>query len=201
MGVLDEARKITDRAMGRVARMIRRGIVKAATAGLQLQVEGYDGERFDGVELFAPVGFSSRPAAASEILIVLVDGNPEQPIAIAGSNRTSRPSDLAVGDSEIYATAVGARPSVRTRADGDVDLDSPSGGAFVNVGAVKGDGALESILLGDAFITRMGTMNTTVTALGVAAGPDAAIINGLKAALIAFSASASALAAAKGKVK
>lgn len=150
---LRAAEDMIGRAMDVAARIIRRGIVRITDDSYFQQIEGFSNppdppETFNGVELWQHFGLASRPPAGSEALLVKVDGDAEQPIAIVTQNRGERPSGLADGDTVLYGKSSGSnQASVKTRADLDVDL-VPGAAEFVNVGGAKGDGALQAALLG-----------------------------------------------------
>ena len=199
MSIVGAINTAVDRATVRVSQMIRRGILKTITAAGFCQIETYDGEPHDTVELWQQFGMASRPADGTEAILLLVDALGEKPICIVTHSRSDRPPALAVGDAALYGKqeSGGLQALVWTKADGDVDITAGSTG-YCTLGGNASAG--EFALKGESVKTKLDNLNTSIIGLGVAAGPDAAIINGMKAALTTFSGSASALLASKGKV-
>lgn len=67
-----------------------------------LQLEILKGEIRDPVEHFQPYGFEAVPLAGSEALVVFVANSRDHPIAVAVSDRRSRPTDGVAGMVGIY---------------------------------------------------------------------------------------------------
>ena len=93
-------------------------------------------------------------------------------------------------------------PGLLTDADAiadPVDMTSTviDGAALVKIGGL----ATEFAAKGTSLATAATTANVTLAALGAAAGPDAIVINGIKAAMIAFTASLTSIAAIKAMVE
>lgn len=128
---LKAAKGLVDRMGDKLSRMIRRGVVKITSASYFMQVQGFDGERFDDAELWQQFGLASRPPAGGECLVVKVDAEGEQPIVVSTQDRGERPSGLADGDSILYAKKSGAdQASVKCTATAEVQLDGLEFGAF-----------------------------------------------------------------------
>lgn len=195
---MDHVRKEIGRHMQRAVSLIRRGIIQTVSAAYYAQVEAFEGELYDNVALWQQFGMTSRPPAGGEAAIAKVEGSGEAAVIVATNDDTHRPATLSVGDAMLYAQQAsgGGQAQVHAKADGDVDL-TPGTGQHVGVG-----GHSEALLLGDSMISKLTALNVAVTALPAAADLATAITlaNGLKAALLTYSASASALAASKGKV-
>ena len=199
-----QTERMIAKAKAEMGQMLRRGILKlAATVRYSLQAEGYDGERFEAAELWQQFGLTSRPPAGGEVMIAKADNDSEQPIAIATTDRAHRPSDLAEGDSSLYGVVAGGEQAqVRARADKDVDV-VPGAAEFVNLGAAKGDGALEAALLGASFEAKLSSLSTAM-GLTVAAIDLPTVItlaNAMRTALIAFSSSSASHLATRVKLK
>ena len=205
---LEAAEELLASAVEMLARMVRRAVVNSTSATYFMQLTGFriagaQPETFEAVELWQHFGHTSRPPAGCEAALVKPDADAEQALCVATADRANRPTDLADGDSVLYGKKSGS-DQARVNARADLDIDAvPGPSAHVNVGAAKGDGALEAALLGDAMIAKLDALSTAVGLLTTASDLATVITlaNGLKAALATFSASASALAAARVKVK
>jgi phage gp45-like len=172
--MIDEVKRIVAKAQRRAMRVVRRGIVKAATTAGFVQVQGGDDEHFDGAELWQQFGFTSRPAPGSEAIVLLVDGNPDQPIVIAGTLRGDRPSALASGDAMLWGTKSGSdQAQVHARADGHVVLNCASG-KYVYVGGTSG---AEFLLKGSTVSADMATFAAAIAAAATIADIKAAGAN------------------------
>jgi hypothetical protein len=148
VSIADEISTAVGKAVGKVARVAVRGIVKAAQANGLIQVQAHTGDSFDSVELWQQAGFSSRPTAGTEAIVIKIGASGDHPVVIATTLRSARPSDLALGDASMHAIASSNQAEVRCKADGEVDLLAPGAGKFVNVG-----GNDEKLLLGETFGT------------------------------------------------
>jgi phage gp45-like len=80
--------------------MITRGKVAAATVGPRtvMQVTGLDNETFDGVELLLPPGYTARPAANADVMILQCNGTRDHKVALAGDTVGQVQIDLAPGE-------------------------------------------------------------------------------------------------------
>lgn len=130
-------------ALHRVKNLARRGVVRSsddAHKALELEVAILAKETSRGVERFAHYGFTSRPKAGAEVVVISIGGERAHPIVVADEDRRERPTGaLADGEVAIYA-AGGAR--VFLRADGSVEIEAP-GGVRIN-GGVEVTGDLEA---------------------------------------------------------
>jgi hypothetical protein len=198
MSITAVVQKQVDRAMGKVAQMFRRAIVKTVNAQGFGQLEAFAGENYDSTEFWQHFGFASRPPAGTEALIVLVDADGEKPIATVTTNRAEKPPALAVGDAALFGTKDGSglQALVWAKADGDVDITAATSG-FVTLGGSAAAG--EFAIKGESLETKLDNLNTAVNSI-TPAGSSAANITDLITALDSFSGSASALLASKGKV-
>lgn len=159
--MMSEIKKMVAQAQQRAMRVVRRGIVKVATAAGFVQIAAGTDEHFDGAELWQQYGFTSRPAAGSEVIVLLVDGNPDQPVAVAGTSRGDRPAALAAGDAMLWAKKSGSdQAQVHAKATGDVDLNCATG-QYVHVGGSTG---AEFLLLGTTVAADVYTFATAVAA-------------------------------------
>jgi len=188
MSLIQEIQRLVKRECGKVASMIRRGILRLATAEGMVQVEGYNNERFDLVELWQQFGLETRPPAGSEVLVVLIDASGDHPIAFATRSRDHRPDNLASGDAALYAAKDGGdQARIHVKAAGDVDLQAPASGRTVNVG---GD---------DEFLLKGETVKTAIEAMLTAvAAPDVVDISTMKGAIATLT--TTGWLATKGKV-
>jgi phage gp45-like len=114
-----------------VANVVGRGVVQSVddSTGLQaIQVELLPGEVRDEVEHFASYGFTSKPMAGAEAVVVFVGGRRDHGLAVGVSDRRYRLQNLSDGEVAIY-NHTGAR--IVMRANGDIDLTPASGGKIV----------------------------------------------------------------------
>lgn len=144
-------------ASARALRIVRRGILRLATA-TGLQVEYFDGD-VASVEHWGAWGVASRPPAGADVLVAVVAGAGEQAIAFAAADRAHKPSLSAEGDAVVYGSKSGSDQSTITigAAGGDVDLVSTAG--TVNV---AGDD--EAMLLGETTKSALLTFATACKA-------------------------------------
>jgi len=163
MHTVDIVERKIAKALQKASLSLRRGILKRVNDSFFSQVEGYQGEQFDDVEVWQQFGFASRPPAGGEVLIVKIGNAGEGAIAIATTDRAHRPSDLGAGDVCIYSTS-GAGPKIYLRASGDIELNCESG-KTINVGSDS-----KSIMRGETFntanATLLGLFKAAFTALG-----------------------------------
>jgi len=186
MTALRDVRRLIDDAAGRAMQLVRRGILRSASASGWVQAEGFAGEHFDGVELWQQYGLASRPPAGAEVLLAQVDGQAEQAIAFATSARASRPTDLEAGETRLYGPGTGQ--AVRMRADGSVDV-VPASGVKVYIGGPTG---AQAMLLGETV-----QANIITFANAVAAAADLAAV---KLAAGTLATAAAGWLATKGEV-
>jgi hypothetical protein len=186
LSITDEIGAQVSRAVGKVARLAVRGIIKTAQANGLIQVEAHSGDAFDSAELWQQAGFSSRPTSGTEAIVIKIGGESDHPVVIATTLRSARPSDLALGDSSMHSIASSDQAEVRCKAAGDVDLLAPGSGKFVHVG-----GSDEKLLLGETFTARLDAL---LAASKTSVAEIAAALNTFAAA------PTSALHATKGKV-
>lgn len=157
-----------ERAKSMAAGAIRRGVMRLISSTYFTQVEGFDGEFFDDVELWTQAGFSSRPGGTPEVIILKPANRGDNAIAIIANLRSKRPTDLSSGDSVVHATGNNTS-EVRCKADGTVRLNV-SNSKFVELG-----GSSEKILLGETVKTEIDDFKTAAAAAIDVAGLKAAI--------------------------
>ena len=80
------------------------------------------GESRTGIQRVQQYGFSSRPPAGAEALILAVGGQRDHLVAVAVDDRDTRPRDLQEGECCLWTPDHGRR--LHCRADGQVDLGS-----------------------------------------------------------------------------
>ena len=166
MTIMRAVREVVDRARFELSRIVRRGLIGTSTSGGFVQVKAGDGERFDATELWQQFGFTSRPPAGSEAIVVLVDGNPDQAIAVAGTSRADRPGGLAAGDACLHAALSGSdQAAVKCCASGDVQIYCGTGDSVY----VGGSTGAESMILGDTMLINLGTFLSGLDAINLAA--------------------------------
>jgi hypothetical protein len=198
MNMTQQIREIVRRELQRFGLLVRRGLLGGGvSSSYYAKIQGAGDDDFEDVETWQHFGFASRPPVSGEVLMVLPFGRGEGAIVCAETDRAHRPS-IAANEVSVYGYKSGSVQAVITmRAHGDIDL-VPGTSQVVRVGDSSG---CEFALLGESFESKLSALNTAIVALGAAAGPDAAVINGIKAALTSFSSSSSALLASVAKVK
>jgi len=67
-----------------------------------LQVKLNDSETRDGTPRIAEFGFTSRPPAGSDVVMVFLGGDRSKGVVVATGHQTSRPTNLQEGESMIY---------------------------------------------------------------------------------------------------
>lgn len=85
--------------------MIVRGVVTKTNAGTAMQgvwTDGRAGEGTDAIEHFEPYGFTSRPLAGAEPIILEIGGSPDHHVAICVADRRYRLTGLAGGGVAMY---------------------------------------------------------------------------------------------------
>lgn len=188
-----------ERVEARMRSVVRRGILTlAASASYFAQVEAFDGEVFDELELWQQFGLASRPPAGGEAALAKVEGRGEGAVIVATTDRAHRPSGLSEGDAALYAQQAsgGGQAQVHVKADGDIDL-TPGTGQHVGVG-----GHDELLLLGEttkddlkSFADALVGMPPTGTAV-----QNALALEAIRTAATSLSSSTSAWLASRGKV-
>jgi phage baseplate assembly protein V len=166
--MIKELKKLLDPLKRRVDNMVARAVVSLIndSTGLQtLQVKILKGEVRE-LERFQNYGFTSRPLAGAEALVVFVGGDRSHGVAVAVDDRRHRIKDLEPGESvmhndqgdyviikknrEIHILS-GAKvyvesPEVVVKATTSVTLDTPqvfcTGGLKVT-GEIEGEGGLK----------------------------------------------------------
>lgn len=88
----------------RLRGLVTRGTLDTATSSTKLQgakFRGQEGE-VDDAEHFEPYGFTARPFAGAEVLIVNVGADAAHPVVIAAADRRYRIAGLATGEVCLY---------------------------------------------------------------------------------------------------
>ncbi len=68
----------------------------------QLDLEALAGEPIDGAEHMEPYGFTARPHAGAEAVVVFVGGNRSHPLVVAVADRRYRLQGLVDGELALY---------------------------------------------------------------------------------------------------
>lgn len=76
--------------------------IKASEKTQTIQVTSLDGETISDVEHMQPFGLEAYPNSDTEAIILFINGNRDQGIAITVSDRDKRPKDLQQGDTCLY---------------------------------------------------------------------------------------------------
>lgn len=101
-----DARDYLDRLARRILMALGLGSVKLSddTAAVQqVQVAIGDAEVLNDVPRVQEFGFTSRPPADTDAVIVFVHGDRSRGIVIASNHRASRPRGLALGETMIFS--------------------------------------------------------------------------------------------------
>ena len=186
MTLIETIRQEISRAINRLAcSIVRRAMIGTAPSStFFLQATGDDSsETFDGVELWQQYGFSSRPPAGGEALLVCPGGEGAGAVAIATQDRSHRPA-TAAAEVVIYGKKGTGQPTISLASSGQVTITS--GGATPGTVVLKADGSIQVTagagktvdvagatafqLLGDNVISTMQTFFTSIAALTFFAG-------------------------------
>lgn len=113
----------------RAARVVAR-LVDDSTKMQLLQIGVMAGETAGGVERFQNYGFTSKPLAGAEGVVVFLGGGSDHPICIAMDDRRYRKIALAEGESAVYNHVgdfihIKADGSISVKASASVDVDAP----------------------------------------------------------------------------
>jgi phage baseplate assembly protein V len=160
----DTVRQMIDERVGwlraRLRGAIVRGVLKVLddSKGLQRgQVKLLADEVSEEVEFLSPPGFTSRPAAGAEVVVLSIGGDPSHRVALVVDRRTRLAGELAEGEAALHIGVAGQ--VVRLKANGDV---------VITPGGVAG-----KVLLGDDAATLLVALAAKVQAR----------LDGLKAAM------------------
>lgn len=67
-----------------------------------LQLKLNDAETRDGTPRLAEFGFTSRPPAGADVIVVFAGGDRSKAVVIATGDQATRPRDLAIGETQLY---------------------------------------------------------------------------------------------------
>jgi len=113
--------------------MIGRALLTAIDNGgsvQRVQVQGLKGEVLSDIDHVQPYGFATYPESGKEVILIFVNGDRDQGVALSVVDRDTRPTDLAEGDSCLYNSS-----SVRVWLKaGGVYVDSASGEIVLKTG-------------------------------------------------------------------
>lgn len=130
--LLATVRALLAPVLTRVKVLAQRAVVRSSADGgkaLTLDLAVLARETLTGAERFAHFGFTSRPPAGSEVVVLCLGGNRDHPVVVADEDRRSRPTgELEEGEACLWAVG-GARVFVRS--DGSVEI-AASGTLFVD---------------------------------------------------------------------
>ena len=110
----------------RIRNITARGVVSLSDASklLQtLQLTVLKDEVLDGVEHFEPHGFTSRPKAGAEAILLCPGGNRSSAITIMVSDRRVRIKDLGEGEVAIYDDTGN---TIVLKQNGSIQMNSPT---------------------------------------------------------------------------
>ncbi|MES2170564.1 MAG: phage baseplate assembly protein V [Actinomycetota bacterium] len=125
-----------------------------------LQIGVLEGETGPDAEHFQPYGFSSVPLVGAQGVVLFPNGDQSHPLVIVMGDNRSRPTGGAPGDVVMYHHT-GAK--ITMTGAGDIVADPAPGRTFSLAGAA----AAQQALLGNAFLSALGTLVTTIgTAVG-----------------------------------
>ena len=144
MSFIDAVRSEIDKAANRLAcSIVRRGMIGTAPSSTYFfQVTGDDSsETFENVELQQHYGFTSRPPAGGECIVVCPGGEGAGGVSIAEQDRAHRPTLAAAGDVALYGKKGTGQPSMLLATGGQVTITS--GGATPGTVVLKADGSIQ----------------------------------------------------------
>jgi len=104
--------------------MIGRALLTAIDNGgsvQRVQVQGLKGETLSDIDHAQPYGFAAYPETGKEVILVFVNGDRDQGVALSVVDRDTRPTDLAEGDACLY-TSAGTNKVKVVKATGEVVL-------------------------------------------------------------------------------
>ncbi len=152
LSLLEEINRLLNPWKRRILLMAGKAIITAVkdTGKLQvLQLEIMKDELTEDVERIQEYGFSSRPPADSEAVLLCIGGDRANAVVIATDSAALRPRDLADGDSVLYNKA-----GVKVWAKGDLlrlltvlyntNLDTIINTGILNHTHLDGTGAVTS---------------------------------------------------------
>ena len=116
-----------ERVVTMLRAVVTRGKIIASAIGARTvaQVSGLDNETLNGIELLLPPGYSARPAAGADVLLLQVLGSRDHMVALGGDTASvDAIADLAPGEFGLKH-ATGAR--IVFRATGHIQISDPSG--------------------------------------------------------------------------
>lgn len=124
--ISDALRRAVEPIRARIRLIVARGILTAPADDSQpcqtIDADLIAGESRTGIQRVQQYGFSSRPPAGAEALILAVGGQRDHLVAVAVDDRDARPRDLQEGECCLWTPDSGKR--VHCRANGQVDLGS-----------------------------------------------------------------------------
>lgn len=126
----------------RVANMVARAVLGTVDDSKKLQIvqlEMLEGETRDDIERFQNYGFSSRPEAGAEAVVLFVGGRRDHGLAIAAEDRRYRFVNLTAGEVVVY-NRFGA--SIVMKANGDIQVTPKPGQKLKVAGDVDVTGTL-----------------------------------------------------------
>lgn len=160
-------RRLTAPTIRRTRLMVSRAIINLIddAGGVQLvQVDGLEDHTGDDAEHLQPFGLSAHPPKDSEAVALAVGGNQDHLIILGASDRASRPTGLAEGETKVY-DKTGSK--IHLKSDGDMAM-VPSG-AYVHVGGDPASAMIAKADLTDARISALeGAHNTFVASFNAA---------------------------------
>lgn len=167
--ISDALRRAVEPIRARIRLIVARGRLTAAADDSQpcqtIDADLLAGESRTGIQRVQQYGFSARPPAGAEALVVAVGGQRDHLVAVAVDDRAARPRDLAEGECCLWTPDHGRR--VHCRADGQIDIGrAPED--FVALSA-KVDAEL------DAIKSDLGTLKAAIEGLS---GSLAGTVNG-----------------------
>lgn len=92
------------RVLGMLRALVTRGRIVSAVVGARtvVQITGLDGETFNGIEMLLPPGYSARPAAGADGLILQVLGSRDHLVVLGGDTAGGDAiADLASGENGL----------------------------------------------------------------------------------------------------
>lgn len=104
--MIDQLKKIIAPLQRRILLMVARGVIKTVTDSSKiqkLQLSVLADEVTDKIDRIQEYGFTSRPKAGAQAVILFLGGNRDHGVVIATEDGQVRPVDLDEGESAIYS--------------------------------------------------------------------------------------------------
>jgi phage baseplate assembly protein V len=159
-----------------------RGVLRrtnANTKAQSTQVEVFEGELYNDVELWEQYGLTSIPADGDELLVLSPGGGRDKAVGLTAQKRSSRPKGGLAGDVTLYHEA---GHKVYLQSGGSISI-IPHGVGLVNIGALVADlfaaRVTDPVAPNPAMATWMTQVTTNLNTIGALFNLPPAPVNSL----------------------